>query len=418
MSAVNTRTNAANDQLADQRGDLPAWDPASGIPRKPRWWRRIIAAFLVGIGVGFFVLPSVMPMLFPPPADPAAVPAAPATETAEATPTTMILNPMEITTLAPQELRSVIRITGSVDPERETRLSAKVSATIDRIAVLEGQAVAEGDVLLEFDADELGERLDDQRASLASARVQLETAQANLERTQTLVARSVATQATLDTAQAQVSQAQASVASLDAQVRSAERALENATVHAPYAGVIAQRDVAEGETVSIGSPLLTIVDLSSVEIEAMVPTMAIASVAPGQRATIAVTGIGGRTFDAEVERISPTAPEGGHAVAVYLALENPDGVLRGGMFATGNILVDTKANAIALAPSAIRNDDNGPYVLKVVGPELVRQDITLGPTWNQGALVEITQGLSAGDVVVTAPLPGLEAGVPVTVEGA
>jgi RND family efflux transporter MFP subunit len=418
VTAVTNRNAPANDLTPEQRGELPSWDPASSVPKKRRRWTWALGGLVLGIGLGFGVLPGLMAQLMPPPAAPGAeTPVEPET-VAEAPPAPTILNPVEVATIAPQELRSLIRITGTIRPDRETRLSAKVAGTIETINVNDGETVAEGDVLIEFDTDELRDRLEDQQASLANARIQLETAQATLERTQTLVARNVATQATLDTAQAQVSQAQASVTTLDAQVRAAERSLDYATVRAPFAGVVSTREVSEGESVSIGSPLLTIVDLSNVEVEVMVPTLAIASVQPGQPATITVNGITGRTFAAEVERISPTAPSGAHSIPVYLTLENGDGALRGGMFATGTIEVETRANAIALPPAAVRTDPEGQYVLKVVGGELVRQPVTVGATWNEGALVEVTEGISVGDTVVIAPLPSLEAGVPVSIEGA
>lgn len=418
VTAVTDRNTPANDLTPEQRGELPSWDPASTAPKKRRRWTWALGGLILGAVLGLTVLPGLMAQLMPPPAEPGAEAPVETPAVAEAPAAPTILNAVEVATVAAQDLRSLVRITGTVVPDRETRLSAKVSGTIDSINVNDGEAVAAGDVLIEFDADELRDRLEDQQASLASARVQLETAQANLERTQTLVTRNVATQATLDTAQAQVSQAQASVATLDAQVRAAERSLDYATVRAPYAGVVSTREVSEGESVSVGSPLLTIVDLSNVEVEVMVPTLAIASVRPGQPASVTITGIPGRIFDAEVERISPTAPSGAHSIPVYLTLENEDGALRGGMFATGTIEVETRAGAIALPPSAIRTDSEGRYVLKIVDATLVRQPVTTGPTWNEGALVEVTEGISAGDRVVVAPLPSLEAGVPVSIEGA
>lgn len=428
MSNVENRNVPANDLTPEELSKLPGWDPASTKPKKRRRWTWALFGFLFGLGFAQLALPAIMGMLAPPPAPAegeAAVAAATGTPAAGTPPAVaapapepVVLSSIEVTTVAAQDLRSLVRVTGTIRPDRETRLSANVSATIDMINVQEGQAVAAGDVLIEFDADELNDRLEDQRASLANARVQLETSQANLERTRTLVARNVATQATLDTAQAQVSQAEAAVSTLEAQVRSAERTLEDATVRAPYAGVVASRDVSEGESVSIGTPLLTIVDLANVEVEAMIPTMVIASIRIGQPAAIAVTGIPGRVFDAEVERISPTAPSGAHSIPVYLNLDNSDGALRGGMFATGTIEVETKPGAIAFAPTAIRRDGEGTFVLKILDGQLVRQPVTVGATWNEGALVEVTDGIAVGDRVVVAPLPNLEAGVPVTIEGA
>ena len=84
-------------------------------------------------------------------------------------------------------------------------------------------------------------------------------------------------------------------------------------------------------------------------------------------------------------------------------------LLRGGMFATGLITVSEKADAIAVPATALREDAEGEFVLKLDNGTLARQAIEPGEVWNRGAIVEVT-GLNAGDVIVSAPLTELTAG--------
>jgi len=110
-------------------------------------------------------------------------------------------------------------------------------------------------------------------------------------------------------------------------------ALEYATVHAPFAGTVSQRLVQPGEKVEVGSSLLTIVDLARLELQAPAPADDVPSVRIGQLATFSVGGFGDRRFEATVVRINPIIDTGSRSVMLYLSVDNPDDVLKGGMFA-------------------------------------------------------------------------------------
>ncbi len=80
------------------------------------------------------------------------------------------------------------------------------------------------------------------------------------------------------------------------------------------------------------------------------------------------------------------------------------------MFVTGNIVVDAVEQAIAVPAAAIREDAEGPYVLKLEGEAVVRQPVEAGEVWSTNRLTEIRSGLVAGDVIVSAVLPQLVPG--------
>jgi multidrug efflux pump subunit AcrA (membrane-fusion protein) len=110
-----------------------------------------------------------------------------------------------------------------------------------------------------------------------------------------------------------------------------------------------------------------------------------------------------------VTRVNPVAISGTRTVPIYIELDNTEGSLRGGMFATGQITVAEKADAHAVSAAALREDADGQFVLKLVDGTLVRQGVEVVQEWDRGRLLEVT-GIAAGDVIVSAPLDELTAG--------
>lgn len=337
------------------------------------------------------------------------------TEAPPPAPAPMSLSPVDVTTVQPQELVASIRLTGTLNPARRAVLAAQLSAPLREVAVREGDPVKEGDILIRFDPTQVELQVEQARSSLASAEAQLALAKTTLSNTQTLVERNVSPRTALDKAESDVTAAEANVAAQRSQVKSAETQLGYATIAAPMTGVVAERRVDPGDTVAMGSPLLTVVDLTRLEVEVVVPTSVIGSVGIGQTAELTVDGIAGRTFTATVDRISPVALAATRTIPVYLTIENPDGVLKGGMFTSGQVTIDRKEGAIALPATAVRNDADGPYVLAVENGALVRKAVTPGRAWRNGQTVEVA-GVSAGETIVTAPLPMLSEGMAVVVE--
>src|SRR5690606_36875178 len=186
-------------------------------------------------------------------------------------------------------------------------------------------------------------------------------------------------------------------------------ALANATVKAPLTGIVASRSVDPGQTVQTGTPLFNIVNLEQMEFEAAASANSSTRVGAGQTATVSVTGRDGREFTGEVSLVNPVAVSGTRTVPIYIALDNPEGALRGGMFATGYIVVSEQNDALAVRASALREDAEGRFVLKLVDDTLVRQAVEPAREWNRGRMVEVT-GIANGDVIVSAPLPDLDAG--------
>lgn len=363
---------------------------------KPR--RRIMPWVVLGVvvvGIAAFVLTR------PPAEEP--------TEEAANTEVVRQLLKTEISEIAPATLRQTAKVTGTLVPARQSAVASQASGRVLSVAVRPGDTVAAGSVLAEIDRANLEFQVNQQRATADGTRAQLLSAQQALERTQELARQGLASPSTLEQARSSTAALEANLAALESGVQAAELALSNATVVSPLDGTVSERSVEPGQTINAGTPLFTIVNLFEMEFQASASVNSSALVTPGQSVAVTVNGLDNQTFTGSVTRVNPVALSGTRTVPIYIALENGQGRLRGGMFATGEITVAEQADAIAVPLAAIREDADGNYVLKLSNGTLIRQAVEVGDAWDRGRLVEVT-GLTIGDSVVTAPLTELSVG--------
>lgn len=384
-----------------------------------RRWPWVVLA-VAAIGAGLWVANSRGLLGAPEAAETASQTAPePASETAAETAKDVVMQllPSELTTVSSDTLRETVRVTGSLAPVRQLGIPAEVAGRVQRVAKSEGQEAVEGETLVQIDLETLRNQLEQSRATADATRAQLVFAQEQLIRTQSLVDRGVSSSSTLDSNEANVEQLRANLAALEKQVSNAERSMQKATITAPFPGVVSERLVDPGAYVSPGTALMTLVDISSLDLEAAVPVANAPRIQTGQTVEVIVDGFGDRAFTGTVERVAPVAVSGTRMLPIYATIDNPDNVLRGGMFASGLLVLDAVEDAIGVPTDALREDDDGTYVLKQDGDRVVRQPVTVARTWDRGRVTQITDGLAEGDVIVSAPLARLQPGMKILVIG-
>jgi len=362
-------------------------------PRRRIWPWIILAIIVVGVAAMVFLRPAPEPV----------------EEVAETAAVAKQIRQSETTTIAPETLRETVKVTGTLVPGHQADVASQASGRVMAVMVRPGDAVNEGDVLAQIDRAPLELQLNQQRATADATRAQLVSSRQQLERTEELARQGLASPSALEQARSSTEALEANLAALDSAVASAELALANATVKAPLTGIVASRSVDPGQTVQTGTPLFNIVNLEQMEFEAAASANSSTRVGAGQTATVSVTGRARRGLTGEVSLVNPVAVSGTRTVPIYIALDNPEGALRGGMFATGYIVVSEQNDALAVPASALREDAEGRFVLKLVDDTLVRQAVEPAREWNRGRMVEVT-GIANGDVIVSAPLPDLDAG--------
>ncbi len=284
----------------------------------------------------------------------------------------------EVETASARDFARTVAVSGPARPIRRAVVTAEVSGRLSEVTVEVGQAVKAGDVLARFDETLLRSALAAREATLEARRSEIKLAEWTLERRQQLGTRGITSDADLLSAQSQLLNLQAQARALEAEVADARKALEDAVVTAPFDGVVAARAVEPGQTVPVNAEILQLVDLSTIEVAASVPTSRIGEIAVGQTARLRFEGAGDRVFEGQVSRIAPEALAGSRAISVFVTLEKPDGAIRGGMFAVGEIAVETIRDVVALPPAAIRRDEAGAFVLAAEGGRLVRRAVETG----------------------------------------
>lgn len=302
---------------------------------------------------------------------------------------------------------------GSVQALSQATVRAKVPAEVRAVHVRDGDRVRQGQVLVEFDTAALKAQLAERSATLASARANLAQAQRTRQVNAQLVEKNFISQNAFDNADAALRAQAAAVDVAQAQLAQTQLTLDDAVVRAPIGGHVSRRHVQPGEKAGVDAPLVSIVDLSRLEVQTQAAVSDVARIALGAPAQVVVEGIGERRFDGRVERINPGAEPGTRSINFFVSLPDQGGLLRVGMFATVFLRVGGAEPVPALPLAAIRSDAGLDFVWVVAGDRLRRQPVTLGRRDERARLVQVTSGLTLGERVLASRFDGLRDGQPV-----
>ncbi|AUA59653.1 Probable efflux pump periplasmic linker ttgA precursor [Achromobacter spanius] len=283
---------------------------------------------------------------------------------------------------------------GSLEATRQVQVPAEVDGSVTQILFTAGQQVKAGQVLVQMnDAPEQGE--------LARLQAQARNARALLERTRRLLPQQAATREQLEQAQADHDQAAADIKRVQALI-------EQKRVKAPFDGVLGVRRVNLGQFTRAGDALVSLTDASTVYANITLPEQALGAVRAGQPVTVTVDAHAGREFAGQVTAVEPQVDAGSRTVRVQATLANADGALAAGMFAHGRIGLPDRPNVITVPETAVSYSAYGDSVFVLARPEggqegaaaTVRQAYVKTAERMRGRVV-VTDGLQAGDQVVT-----------------
>ncbi|MFO1083609.1 MAG: efflux RND transporter periplasmic adaptor subunit [Reyranellaceae bacterium] len=334
---------------------------------------------------------------------------APGSGAQSATDRTLELIAAELHTIKPRGLVDTVRFTGTTQPVDQTIVKARVAGRLAEVLVREGDRVTKGQVLARFETSELQSKVNERQSAVDAARAEARWTARDRSDKETLATRNIVSQSAVDQARSAADNRASMVAVSEAQLEVAKKNLADAEVRAPFDGVVGERIANQGESLPIDGKILALLDTSHVEVTAQMPAADVVRLRVGQPAKVTLEGFGDRLFDGRITRISPTAQPGSRSIPVYVEIVDRHDGLRGGLFATGTVVVQEKGHALAVPASAMRKDEEGDYVLVVENGVLVRKPVGAVRTWSRGELVEV-KGLEAGMTIVSAPLPGLKAG--------
>ena len=327
--------------------------------------------------------------------------------------------PGDVAALAPVTIARTVPLTGTLRPVEQTVVKTKVAGELREVPVREGMPVRRGQTVARIDPLEYEVRVRERDAQLKSATSQLEQARRTLENTRQLKERNFVSQSALDQAQSAWEVASGNRDAAAAQLALARKALVDTVLASPIDGIVAERFAQPGEKLPVDGRVMSIVDLSRMEIEAPVPAAEIGAVRVGQSVELRIEGVAQRQLG-RIVRIAPATQAGTRSVPVYIALDNRDPSVRAGLFAQGDLQVETRAGVIAVPQASIRDSGGRTFVYAIVDGRVVERDVRLGlrDATPGGARVEILGGLSAGERIVAANLGALRVGAPARVQPA
>jgi RND family efflux transporter MFP subunit len=316
----------------------------------------------------------------------------------------------------PRALERTLPLTGSLMPFTEATVKAKVAGELVRVTVREGESVRQGQVLARIDLTEVQAKVAGREADVEAARAQLTWAEKNRAQQKALLDKAFISQSAFDNIQSNYDVAAAKMRAAEAELVMARKSQGDAVLVAPFSGIVSQRHAQPGERVPLDAKVVSIVDLSRLELEASVPPAAIGQVKVGQTMNFRVEGFGERDFAGRIERINPAATAGSRSISVYAVIDNGDGLLRGGMFAQGALTLSLVQGALAVPASAVREEIGQTFVYAIDNGVVRRKNVKVGPPDAAGR-VQVLEGLAAGERIVRVNLGALKDGIAARLSG-
>ncbi|MCW2279420.1 efflux RND transporter periplasmic adaptor subunit [Heliophilum fasciatum] len=355
----------------------------------------------------------------------------------EATVQSVSIAPVQRATLSNR-----LTFNGTLEAQEQMNLVPKGNGKVARINGEVGQRVQAGQILMELDNQDIQAQLDSAQSNLAlneanleKARltmqmdqIALDDARRNYERTKSLHEAGAATtldfenaKSAYETAEKRIAADQANIASSQAiinqskaQIRQIEVALNDTVLRAPASGIIAARTANVGEYVSNSTPAFTLVNVSAVEVKANLTEQEINYVKPGQEVDVKITAAGTETFKGQVSKISPSADEKTKIYPVWIRINNPDYILKPGMFAEFQINTNQKTDVLTVDAQAIIERNGTPMIYLYRDGKAVEKKVT--PGISDGKRTEITEGITDTDQVIMSGLNGLADGMAVALQ--
>lgn len=292
---------------------------------------------------------------------------------------------VEYFTITPSTFENTITLPVIVLPYREVNLGVTNGGRVTEIMADKGDKVAKDSVLLETDDTIL-------RATYESAKAAWEYQQKEFKRNQRLFADG-------SIAEAQLDAASLAHANARAQYEMAKKNYEEATLKAPFSGIVTMRNAEIGDMLSPGAPAFRIIDMSKVKIQAGIPEKHINGFKEGNKVSINIDALPGKTFEGRINYISPEASTGVRTFLAEMVVDNSDNILHAGVMGNASILLNVTEDAIMIPLNSLIETQHGRIVF-VLNDDNTVSERKVELLNASDIMIQVT-GLSAGEKIIT-----------------
>lgn len=292
----------------------------------------------------------------------------------------------------------VLPVTGTAQANESLTLTASATERVTRVAFDDGQQVAAGQVLVELARGE-------ENAGIAEAQAALAETELQVRRLEPLAKRGIVPRAEFETQRAARDVARARVASANAR-------LGDRVIKAPFAGVLGLRQISTGTVLAPGDAIVTLDDVSSIKLDLAVPERDMGRVSTGQALVATSAAFAGQEFPGVVTAIESRIDPMSRTATVRAQLENRDAKLRPGMLLSVDLIAQPR-DAVVVPEIAVQGRGSKQYVMVAGADETAHErEVTVGS--RRRGMVELVEGLDAGERVVTDGLVKLRDGARIT----
>lgn len=306
-------------------------------------------------------------------------------------------------------LPGLVEFSGPLVAPQTALVRAKAGGTLLNLTVSEGHRVRSGQLLGRIELAELNTRVAERSANLESIRATLAQAERTHASNQSLAAQQFISSSALDSSKAALDAARANLHAAQASLETARVGLREASLLAPISGIVAKRHVLPGEKVSMEQQVLTIVDLSTLELAGSVGTHEVSRINPGMAVQVQVEGVD-RPVAGRIARIAPAAEPGTRSIGVTIELANPKETLRAGQYALARATLADDTDRLTLPATALGKTSGQDHVWLIENGTLARRAVTLGRRDEREGRVEVLQGVTPASQVLAARFDNLREG--------
>jgi membrane fusion protein, multidrug efflux system len=296
---------------------------------------------------------------------------------------------------------------GSVRAAQGVRIAAEIAGVIQEIKIESGAQVEKDALLVQLDTST-------EEAQLRAIEAQLELTKINLARAEKLSVDNTVSVSELDTAKANVQQFQGNADALRATIR-------KKSIRAPFAGILGLRQVDVGQFLDAGKTVVSLQALSPVYADFSLPQQELSRLNTGMEVHVTTDAYPGKTFEGKLTAINPDLDQATRSVPLRATFENPEKLLRPGMFARVEVVLPDHQSVVAIPSTSVLSAPYGDSVFIVESKAGTdgKQQLTVRQQFirtgrNRGDYVAVQSGLKAGDRIVNAGLFKLRNGMTVT----
>lgn len=286
---------------------------------------------------------------------------------------------------------------------------AKSNGTLLSLAVGEGSRVKAGQALGQVDLEELRHRVAERSASVEAMRAQMEQTERSHEANVGLAEKNFIATTALNNSRAAYESARANWEAAKAQLETMQVTMRQAALVSPINGIVSKRHALPGEKLAAEQQILTIVDLSKLELAGLVGTHEVSRLQPGMTVQVQVEGVD-QPVEAKIARIAPAAEPGTRSIGVTLVLDNPKELYRAGQYAVAKVVLQDDTQRLTVPIAAISRNSGQEQVWMIENGALVRRIVTTGRSDAREGRVEILNGLKPEAQVLAARFDNLREG--------